>query len=52
MGAACAQCEKISRLTSVFNPRSIHVSRAEAEWKEQGGRLSLFVELLGVNYPG
>jgi len=33
-----------------FNPRPIHVSRAE--WKEQDGRLGLFVELRDVNYPG
>jgi len=33
-----------------FNPRPINVSRAE--WKSQEGRLSVFVELRDVNYPG
>ncbi len=33
-----------------FNPRPIHVARAE--WKEQDGRPGLFVELRDVNYPG
>ncbi len=33
-----------------FNPRPIHVSRAQ--WRRQEGRLGLFVELRDVNYPG
>lgn len=33
-----------------FNPRPIHVARAE--WKDQDGLLQLFVELRDVNYPG
>ena len=33
-----------------FNPRPIHVSRAE--WKDREGLLQLFVELRDVNYPG
>jgi uncharacterized protein (DUF2147 family) len=33
-----------------FNPRSIHVGKAEASKK--GGNLSLVVELRDVNYPG
>lgn len=33
-----------------FNPRSVHVFRAEVSRKE--GRLTLFVELRDVNYPG
>ena len=33
-----------------FNPRSIHVGRAEAV--EQGGMVKVSVELRDVNYPG
>jgi len=33
-----------------FNPRPIHVARAE--WKARDGKLSVFVELRDVNYPG
>jgi hypothetical protein len=33
-----------------FNPSPINVSRAE--WKHPDGRLSAFVELRDVNYPG
>jgi hypothetical protein len=33
-----------------FNPRSIHVARAEA--KQKGGGVEVFVELRDVNYPG
>jgi len=33
-----------------FNPRSIHVSRAAIH--RQDGKISLFVELRDVNYPG
>jgi len=33
-----------------FNPRPIHVSRAE--WRRDGGRLQVFMELRDVNYPG
>jgi hypothetical protein len=33
-----------------FNPKPINVS--SARWKEQDGRLSVFVELRDVNYPG
>jgi hypothetical protein len=33
-----------------FNPRPINVSRAE--WKRPDGRLSTFVELRDVKYPG
>jgi hypothetical protein len=33
-----------------FNPRSINVSRAE--WKRKDGKMSLFVELRDINYPG
>lgn len=33
-----------------FNPRPIHVSRAEYHCK--GGTISIFVELRDVNYPG
>jgi uncharacterized protein (DUF2147 family) len=33
-----------------FNPRSIHVSRAE--FHRNGGTISIFVELRDVNYPG
>jgi len=35
---------------SYFNPRPIHVARAEA--RREGGLLGLFVELRDVNYPG
>ncbi len=33
-----------------FNPRPIHVSRAEL--REAGGSISVFVELRDANYPG
>ncbi len=33
-----------------FNPRPIHVARAE--WKEREGLPQLFVELRDLNYPG
>jgi hypothetical protein len=33
-----------------FNPRSIHVSRAE--YRRKGGTILIFVELRDVNYPG
>jgi hypothetical protein len=33
-----------------LNPQPIHVSRAEA--KHEGGKLTVFVELQDVNYPG
>ena len=33
-----------------FNPRPINVSRAE--WKRKDGKISLFVELRDINYPG
>lgn len=33
-----------------FNPRPIHVSRAE--WRRDGGRLQVFMELRDANYPG
>jgi hypothetical protein len=33
-----------------FNPRPIHVARAE--WHRKEGRLQVFVELRDVNYPG
>lgn len=33
-----------------FNPRSIHVARAE--WQRRDGKLQVFVELQDVNYPG
>lgn len=35
---------------SYFNPRPIHVARAEAG--SEGDRVGLFVELRDVNYPG
>jgi hypothetical protein len=35
---------------SYFNPRPIHVARAEA--KREGEHIGLFVELRDVNYPG
>jgi len=35
---------------SYFNPRPIHVSRAE--WRREGGRLRVFIELRDTNYPG
>jgi uncharacterized protein (DUF2147 family) len=35
---------------SYFNPRSIHVGRAEAS--QQGGVVKVYVELRDVNYPG
>jgi hypothetical protein len=37
-------------MAAYFNPRPIHVSRAE--WCRQEGRLGLFIELRDVNYPG
>lgn len=33
-----------------FNPQPIHVGRAEA--KNEAGKLTVFVELQDVNYPG
>ena len=33
-----------------FNPRSIHVEKAEAQQKE--GRTEVFIELQDINYPG
>jgi hypothetical protein len=33
-----------------FNPRPIHVARAE--WKDQEGRLGVFVDFRDRNYPG
>ena len=33
-----------------FNPRPIHVARAE--WRRESGRLRVFIELRDVNYPG
>jgi hypothetical protein len=33
-----------------LNPRSIHV--AQAEWRREGGSLTVFIELRDVNYPG
>jgi len=33
-----------------FNPRPINV--AKAEWRQKDGKLTLFVELRDVNYPG
>ena len=33
-----------------FNPNPIHVSRAE--WRKEGGALSIFIELNDKNYPG
>ena len=33
-----------------FNPRPIHVSRAE--YRRKGGTISIFVELRDINYPG
>jgi hypothetical protein len=39
-----------SVVAAYYNPRPIHVSRAEVSRKE--GRLTLFVELRDVNYPG
>lgn len=39
-----------SAAVAYFNPRPIHVFRAEVSRKE--GRLTLFVELRDVNYPG
>lgn len=33
-----------------FNPRPIHVSRAE--WRRDNGRLQVFIELRDANYPG
>jgi hypothetical protein len=35
---------------SYFNPRPIHVSRAE--WRGEKGRLQVFIELRDTNYPG
>ncbi len=35
---------------SYFNPRPIHVSRAE--WRHNGDRLRVFIELRDANYPG
>jgi hypothetical protein len=33
-----------------FNPKSIHVSRAE--WRKEDGVLAVFIELNDTNYPG
>ncbi len=33
-----------------FNPRSIHV--AKAEWRRIGDRIQVFVKLQDINYPG
>jgi len=33
-----------------FNPRPINVSHAE--WRREGGRLRVFIELRDTNYPG
>ena len=33
-----------------FNPRPIHVARAE--WRREGGHLRVLIELRDVNYPG
>ena len=33
-----------------FNPRPIHVSRAE--WRGDNGRVQVFIELRDANYPG
>ena len=39
------------RLVAAYlNPRPIRVSRAE--WRREGGRLRVFIELRDVNYPG
>ena len=39
------------RLEAAYlNPRPIHVARAE--WRREGGRLRVFIELRDVNYPG
>ena len=39
------------RLDAAYlNPRSIHVARAE--WRREGGSLTVFIELQDVNYPG
>jgi len=39
------------RLDAAYlNPRPINVSRAE--WRREGGRLRVFIELRDVNYPG
>ena len=35
---------------SYYNPRSINVH--QAEWRRENGRLTVFVELRDVNYPG
>jgi len=35
---------------SYFNPKSIHVAKAEA--KQEGGVTKVFIELQDVNYPG
>jgi len=39
-----------SLVAAYFNPRPIHVARAETRCKE--GAITLFVELRDVNYPG
>jgi hypothetical protein len=39
-----------SLIATYFNPRSVHVSRAELH--RQDGRITLLVELRDVNYPG
>jgi len=43
--------EPDGRLDAAYlNPRSIHVARAE--WRREGDRLTVFIELRDVNYPG
>jgi hypothetical protein len=40
----------VSLKASYFNPRPINVSKAT--WSCKEGKINLFVELRGVNYPG
>ncbi len=53
-GATSSNCGKPPSGQGVealyFNPRPIHVGRAEL--REEGGAISVFVELRDVNYPG
>lgn len=45
------RAEPDGRLDAAYlNPRSIHV--AQAEWRREGGSLTVFIELRDVNYPG
>ena len=45
------RAEPDGRLDAAYlNPRSIHIARAE--WRREGGNLTLFIELRDVNYPG